>query len=215
MLGLQNKMTARRDRSRSTAISCAALPPRRSRPSSRAIRQPCGRWSDAPVPAKSGPAPGNRTRGRIPPATTSHCSDGAQIFRRGLARLSISNNIEKDLLSLVQARQPGAFNRADVHENVFAAVIRLDEAEAFLAIEPLHGSLRHIALLSVGVTRLRVNAAGSVRSRFGETRQSDAGVRRGQVVRPKLDWRNVEHCGLGRKGHRKKKAGYSNDQPPS
>src|SRR5215472_8899242 len=180
MLGLQNKMTARRDRSRSTAISCAALPPRRSRPSSRAIRQPCGRWPDAPVPAKSGPAPGNRTRGRIPPGTTSHCSDGAQIFRRGLARLSISNNLERDLLSLVQAPQPGALNRADVHENVFAAVIRLDEAEAFLAIEPLHGSLRHIALLSVGVTRQSVNAAGSVHSRFG----GNSSVRRGCAAGP-------------------------------
>jgi hypothetical protein len=28
-------------------------------------------------------------------------------------------------------------------------IIRLDEAEAFLAIEPLHGSLRHLAFLSV------------------------------------------------------------------
>jgi hypothetical protein len=38
-----------------------------------------------------------------------------------------------------------------VHENILAAVIRLDEAEAFLAIEPLYGSLCHISLLSVGV----------------------------------------------------------------
>jgi hypothetical protein len=31
-----------------------------------------------------------------------------------------------------------------VHENILAAIIRLDEAEAFLAIEPFHGSLRHM-----------------------------------------------------------------------
>jgi hypothetical protein len=42
-----------------------------------------------------------------------------------------------------------AFDRADVHEDILAAVIRLDETEAFLAVEPLHGSFRHIALLSV------------------------------------------------------------------
>jgi hypothetical protein len=35
-----------------------------------------------------------------------------------------------------------------VHEDILAAIIRLDEAEAFLAVEPLHGSLRHVALLS-------------------------------------------------------------------
>jgi hypothetical protein len=30
-----------------------------------------------------------------------------------------------------------------VHEDILAAVIRLDETEALLAIEPLYGSLRH------------------------------------------------------------------------
>jgi hypothetical protein len=30
-----------------------------------------------------------------------------------------------------------------MHEDILAAVIRLDEAEALLDIEPLHGSLRH------------------------------------------------------------------------
>jgi len=63
---------------------------------------------------------------------SSRCrSDGAQIFRGGLACLSIGNNIERDFLSLVEAMHPGAFDRADVHENILAAIIRLDEAEAF------------------------------------------------------------------------------------
>jgi hypothetical protein len=35
-----------------------------------------------------------------------------------------------------------------MHEDVLAAVIRLDESVALLAVEPLHGSCRHIALLS-------------------------------------------------------------------
>src|SRR5262245_14179143 len=114
-------------------------------------------------------------------------SDGAQIVRRRLARLSISNNIEGDLLSLIEALHPGAFDRADVHEDILAAIIRLDEAEAFLAVEPLHGSLRHIALPSGRcVTRPRASAAGSFeiwRKVVSPTR----GARRGQVVRPKLD----------------------------
>src|SRR6266566_716694 len=88
-------------------------------------------------------------------------SDGAQIVCRGLTRLSISNNVERDLLSLIEPLHPGAFDCADVHEDILTAVIRLDEAKAFLDIEPLHGSLRHLALLSVTyVIRPRASAAG-------------------------------------------------------
>src|SRR5215472_10164363 len=56
---------------------------------------------------------------------------------------------------------PGAFDRADVHEDILAAIIRLDEAEAFLAVEPLHGSSRHITLPSGRCERRpRASAAG-------------------------------------------------------
>src|SRR6266566_1027224 len=96
-----------------------------------------------------------------------------QIVRRGLARiLSIDNNVESDLLSLVERTHASAFDRADVHEDILAAIIRLDEAEAFLVIEELHGSSRHITVLSgTCVMRPRVSAAGS----FGEK----SSVRRG------------------------------------
>ena len=114
-------------------------------------------------------------------------SDSLQIVRRGLACPSIGNNVESDLLSLVEGTHAGAFDRADVHEYILAAVIWLDKAEAFLAIEELHGSLRHITLLSgTGVTRPHICAAGSFeiwRKVVSPTRD----VRRGQVVRPKLD----------------------------
>jgi hypothetical protein len=33
-----------------------------------------------------------------------------------------------------------------VHEDILATAIRLDEPEALLAVEPLDGSFRHIAL---------------------------------------------------------------------
>jgi hypothetical protein len=35
-----------------------------------------------------------------------------------------------------------------MNEDVLAAIIWLDEAEALLAVEPLHGSLWHVTLLS-------------------------------------------------------------------
>src|SRR5215470_6813583 len=127
-------------------------------------------------------------------------SDGAQIVGRGLTRLPVSNNVECDLLSFVEPMHPGAFDRADVHEDIFTAVIRLDEAEALLDIEPLHGSLRHLALLSLRVSSGHaVSAAGSFefwRKVVSPTRDA----RRGQVVRPKLDRSNVGYCGFDRKG---------------
>jgi len=64
-------------------------------------------------------------------------------------------------LSLIEPMHPCAFDSADVHEDILAAVIRLDESEALLAVEPLHGSLRHIAFLSGKyVVRPRSSAAG-------------------------------------------------------
>src|SRR5262249_50871343 len=70
-------------------------------------------------------------------------SDGAKIVCRRLPGPSISNKLERDLLSLIKAWHPSAFDSADVHEDIPATVIRLNEAEAFLAIEPLYRSLRH------------------------------------------------------------------------
>jgi hypothetical protein len=91
-----------------------------------------------------------------------------QIVRRGLAGiLSIGNNVESDLLSLVEGTHASAFDRADVHEDILAAIIRLNEAEAFLVIEPLHGSFCHIALLSGTCISGRASAQ-PICSRFGE-----------------------------------------------
>src|SRR5690606_32464496 len=55
---------------------------------------------------------------------------------------------EADLLAFVQRAQAGALDGRNVHEHVLAAVIRLDEAEAFLAVEPLHGAGLHELSLS-------------------------------------------------------------------
>src|SRR6266480_7780250 len=75
-------------------------------------------------------------------------SGGAQIVRRGFSCLSIGNDLERDLLPLIETVHPGAFDRADVHEDVVAAFIRLNEPEAFLAVKPLDCSRRHGSLPS-------------------------------------------------------------------
>src|SRR5258707_1041436 len=130
------------------------------------------------------PCPENKSRGHEPPASTSvvrnygssRCRlDSLQILRRGLARiLSIGNNVESDLLSLVEDTHASAFDRADVHEDLLAAIIRLDKAEASLVIEELHGSLRHMTVLSgTCVMRPHVSAGQSVRD-LEKSRQSGA-----------------------------------------
>ena len=87
-------------------------------------------------------------RGQGDMANRRRRSGGLQIICRGLSGPPIGDNLIRDLLSLAEAAHPGALDGADVHENILAAVIRLDEAKAFLVVEPLYGSLRHETLLS-------------------------------------------------------------------
>jgi hypothetical protein len=65
-----------------------------------------------------------------------------------------------------------------MHENILAAVIRLDEAKALRGVEPLHCSLRHETLLSSRRERSRFWKKVVSPTRMGA---------RSQVVRPKLD----------------------------
>jgi hypothetical protein len=67
--------------------------------------------------------------------------------------MSISHNFEQDLLSLVEPMPLGAFDRADVDEDVVAAVIRPDESVALFVIEPLDGSVRQTLVLLIAPTR--------------------------------------------------------------
>jgi hypothetical protein len=69
--------------------------------------------------------------------------DRTQIVRRRLAGPAIRNDLEFDLLPLVEAMHSRAFDRADVHEDVVTALVRLNEPESLLTVEPLHGALRH------------------------------------------------------------------------
>jgi hypothetical protein len=101
-------------------------------------------------------------------------SGGAQIVCRGFAGPAIGYNVEQNLLSFVEAVHPGTFDGADVHEDILAAVIRLDKAEAFLAVEPLYRTLRHMTPLS-GACLGRPHSRGPIYFRvLEEGRQSDA-----------------------------------------
>src|SRR5262249_61114803 len=114
-------------------------------------------------------------------------SGTAQIARRRFAGPAIKCHLEGDLLSLVEAVHSGAFDSADVHEHILAAVIGLNEAEAFLAIKPFYCTLRHNDFLSRACVGRPHSCVAGLCSRFGEVVSPTRRARRGQVVRPKLD----------------------------
>jgi hypothetical protein len=67
----------------------------------------------------------------------------SQIFGRGLARFAVDDRFELDRLAFSKRAHIGAFNRADMDENVLASVFRLNEAESLLGIEELNFSNLH------------------------------------------------------------------------
>src|SRR5260370_39711190 len=68
---------------------------------------------------------------------------GAQILSGRLASPAVCDDVERDLLPLIEATHAGAFDRADMNEDVFATALQLNEAEAFLVVKPLYSSLVH------------------------------------------------------------------------
>src|SRR5579862_1193410 len=60
-----------------------------------------------------------------------------------LAGAAVFLRIEGDLLALGQATQSGALERSRMNEDVLAAVIRLNEAEAFLVVVKFYGTRCH------------------------------------------------------------------------
>jgi hypothetical protein len=70
-------------------------------------------------------------------------SGGAQIVGRRLSGPSICYEVESNLLPLVQRAQAGALDRTDMNKDVFAAAIRLYEAESLLDVEPLYCACAH------------------------------------------------------------------------
>ena len=67
---------------------------------------------------------------------------GAQIFRSRFASPAVCNDFKGNLLALVEGAHAGAFDGADMNEDILAALVRLNEAETLLVVKPLHSSRR-------------------------------------------------------------------------
>jgi hypothetical protein len=84
-----------------------------------------------------------------PVATESRRDQGASDFLEliggGLAAALVLRDLVAHLLAFAQIAQTGALDRADMNENVrAAAIVRLDEADALLTIEPFHDASSHV-----------------------------------------------------------------------
>src|SRR3954451_19389960 len=104
-----------------------------------------------------------------------------------LAGAAVFGRVEGDLLALDKAAHPGALQRSRVDEDVPGAVLRLDEAEAFLVVVELHGARVHrVFLCSFGCTwaKARKSAAPNpCSSMFGEKSERAPKQGRGETAR--------------------------------
>jgi len=60
-----------------------------------------------------------------------------------LAAFPVGYELEVHFLALAKITQASAFNGTDMDESVRPTLVGCDEAEAFLAVEPLDGPSRH------------------------------------------------------------------------
>ena len=86
-----------------------------------------------------------------------HVADNLQIGRRNLS--AAIDQVELQLLTFGQTFKASAFDCADVHEHIFAAVFTLNEAKAFLGVEEFYNTLagaddlgRHTAAAACATT---------------------------------------------------------------
>src|ERR1700744_270381 len=99
----------------------------------------------------------------------------AELAGRGLAVARVFFQLVADLLTFVQRRQVGPLDGGDVHEHVLAAVIGLNETEAFLAVKPLHDTSRHISI-TFRVLSIHAPKIGCV-IKFSERVEGGSGAR--------------------------------------
>ena len=70
-------------------------------------------------------------------------SDGLNVTDGDLASTAVFLGIEGDFLAFDEATHSGALERGGMDKHVLAAIIGLNEAEAFLVVVELHGALIH------------------------------------------------------------------------
>ncbi len=117
-------------------------------------------------------------------------SDFLELIGGGLAGALVLGDLVTHLLAFAQITQAGALDRADMNENIRAAIIGLDEAEALLTIEPFHGAGSHVISPNIVQKLARMRGAGSI----DVWKRSSAASfpKQVQVVRPKIDRRKIE-----------------------
>src|SRR6478735_68928 len=89
-----------------------------------------------------------RAGGDVQFAVSERCSDGADLL--GLRALGTLGDVELHALGLLERAVAAALDGAVVHEDVRAATVLGDEAEALFSVEPLDCSLCHGNLISLG-----------------------------------------------------------------
>src|SRR5258705_6913999 len=127
------------------------------------------------------------SRPRLFAAIRFPLSNGLQVLGRRLPGLTVVDDFEGDLLAFLELVEPSALDRADVDEDVLAAILRLDKSVALLGVEPLHGAFAHFWSFIYVSFESHARAWLRLVSRFWEVISQARQSRQGQVVRPKLD----------------------------
>jgi hypothetical protein len=70
--------------------------------------------------------------------------DRLEFVSRRFASAAILGDLVAHLLAFVQIAQTGALDGADMNEYVTSTLIRLDESEALLGIEPFYDASSHV-----------------------------------------------------------------------
>ena len=71
-----------------------------------------------------------------------------EILSADLAPHLVGLELEVDLLAFSETCKTSPLDRADVNEHIVAAVVRLNESKALLAVKPLYSTCRHFLLQS-------------------------------------------------------------------
>src|SRR5690606_10382038 len=101
-----------------------------------------------------------RARSHLRPGPTKRQSDAANVL--GLRTLGALGEVELDLLVVLEGLEALRLDRGEVDEDVLAAAVLRDEAEALVSVEPLDGSLSHVLFLWSVAGALRPRAAEDI-----------------------------------------------------
>src|SRR5690606_10977198 len=83
-------------------------------------------------------------------ASDASASGGQQILCSTPARAVVAHDLEGQLLALDDGAHAGPLHGGNVNEDVRAASVGLNEAEALGCVEELYGSGVHLRFLSIG-----------------------------------------------------------------